>query len=254
MTLCRVIHVDDEIASISKLEKLLKAERGIKYLGGFLNAASALEFLGKEDVDLIFLDIEMPGNNGLWLAGQLQSGKHEIAFVTSHAGYATKAFEACALDYILKPIDADKVHILLERLRYKKAQGIVNTKAQIEAISRYLDPKQRPNRIFINTISTTEIIKLDEVLYLSSANNYTFIVINNGEKHTASRTIRTFEEALDHHPDFLRISRSYIINKNYIKAIKRDGETRKFSLLMTNGDLLETAYKTKEQLLNRLDM
>ena len=248
----RVVHVDDDPGALRQMKQLLESNENIDYAGGFETAEAALGFLQQETVDLLFLDVEMPGRNGLWLAEQLRSRQPDFAFVTAHAGYAAQAFEICALDYLLKPLDEDKLHVLLERVRHRRATGGQQMQEQVAAIYHYLDPDKRPNRIFINMVGKVAVVKLEDVLYFSATNNYTTVVLADNERLVSSKTIKVYEDALTHEPDFLRVSRSYIVNKNFVQSIQRDATTRRITLVMKNNDLVETSFKTKEEIMSLL--
>ncbi len=247
----RTIHVDDELSSIQSLKKMIEKMPDIDYLDGFLTADEALVFLEKEHVDLILCDVEMPGNDGLWLANQIIGKNIQLVFLTNHTDYASRAFEACALDYILKPINENNLSIMLEKVKYSLKENLTPKSEQIEEVYNYIDTKVKPQRIFVNTLNAIIVIKLEDVIYFSSSLNYTNVVMNNGDKQTISKTIKSCEEILKFNPDFVRVSRFYVINKNHVKLIKKS-KTRQFLLVMTNGDELESSLKTKEEILKKL--
>lgn len=246
-----VIHVDDDPDTLTYLKTLLKPLSNVHYLRGFTSANEALVFLKKERIDLIFLDIEMPGHNGLWLAEQIADMPIDIVFLTAHAGYAIKAFEVCALNYLLKPPDEERLQLVLRQATEYHDQR-QRTHEQIEAFYRYMNPKQLPNKIFINMSGRIIVIKLEDIIYFISKRNYTEVALKNGQREICSKTIKVFAGALLNHPNFLRVSRSYIINKEYLKTIFRD-PAGNISLVMENGDIIETSFKSKEEILDKLE-
>lgn len=246
----RVVHVDDDPAALQQVQALLADEPDVVYLGGFTSAEEALGCILEEEADLILIDVVMPGTDGLWLAGQLDELQPDIVFVTAYAGYAAQAFEVCALDYLLKPLSAAQLQVLLQRIRTRRLHEARTLREQVESIYQYLDPKKSANRIFIRTAGKIQVVQLTEVIYFTSNKNYTALTLKNGEQATSGKTIKVFETALKHHPDFLRISRSHIINKRMVAAIHREPRTRKIIISMSNNDRLETSYTSKEEALD----
>lgn len=248
----RAIHVDDDPRAIRHLKGLLGGMEDIVYLNGFFSATKALDFLGKEEVDLVFLDVEMKGNKGVWLAEQVRDMKVGTVFIAGSASYAVQAFKAGALDYLLRPMGEGKLRVMLERLHHAPPQSFAIQQGQRLALSSHLGTKQGPDRIFVNTIGKVTVVKPEAILYLSSNNNYTAINMKNGDRHMSSKTMTLYEDALKQSPDFLRVSRSHIINLNYLSSIQRNTKTAQITVQMENGDELGTSYKTKEEIMNFL--
>jgi len=119
----RVIIVDDELPALKIAESVLKTCDGVNVCGSYSDQDELMEALPMLDVDLIFLDIKMPGMLGLELAGRINEIKPEVAivFVTAYDSYAVDAFEIEAFDYILKPLTADRINKTL--MRYKKRRA-----------------------------------------------------------------------------------------------------------------------------------
>jgi two-component system LytT family response regulator len=127
---------------------------------------------------------------------------------------------------------------------------------QVEQIAelqeRYEQPSKVPRRIFVNIVGQTRIIRLDEVLYFMANANYTIIVMKDGSRLTTSKTIKKYDEAITGHPDFLRIHRSYIVNKNSVSSIIKKGKQHRFFVEMVNSDRLEVSYVRKDEILEQL--
>jgi two-component system LytT family response regulator len=245
-----IIHVDDEPGFIRHFKKMLSAFPNIQYEAALTSADAALEYLDENDApDLIFMDIEMPGHDGMWLANKIADRKIKVVFLTSHTEYALQAFEVCAIDYLQKPPDEERLHRLIEKITSEKEIAPDTQELQIETVKKFLTGNERPNRIFINMVGNILVIKLDDVMYFSSNNNYTTVFTESGERHTASKTIKTYEDALRNHPDFFRVSRSFIINKNFINSIQRNAKSRKITITMEGDEIIETSFKTKEEVM-----
>lgn len=248
-----VVNVDDNSGSLKAFEKALAGFPEVRYLKGFSNAEEALEFLKVHEVDILFLDVEMPSRNGLWLADQVKDKNSAIVFLTSHTQYALHAFEACALDYIVKPATHDSIAKILQKHRRFRTAGNASQREQIQELSnQYLLNHQAPKRIFVNTVGQIKVIRLDEVLYFMANTNYTIIVMKDGSRLTTSKTMRIYDETIANHPDFLRIHRSYIINKNNVSSIIKRGKQHRFFVEMSNSDRLEISYARKDEILEKI--
>ncbi|HYD90888.1 MAG TPA: response regulator, partial [Flavobacterium sp.] len=164
----RTIHVDDQPASLNLFKKITKDVKGIELLGSFNSAEQALQFLNSHEVDLAIVDVVMPSQaNGLWLANQLQNRNTAIVFLTAHAEHASAAFEACALDYVLKPITPELLENMVTRLQQQMQKYSLLQKEQInELYNHYMDESSFPKRLFINMHGQIMVINLKEVTYL----------------------------------------------------------------------------------------
>lgn len=253
-----VIHVDDEGVERERVSTLLKKFDEVEQVGSFSDAISALSFLEANKVDIAFLDVEMKGKDGFWLAKQMSALHTKIIFITSHAGYALNAFEACALHFILKPVSKMEMQKALKRYSdlhsthgSSKTAHLVSDKEQIaELISNYLEKKSYPKRIFISNVHKINVLSLDKVAYVVAEGTYSIFIMETGEKHTASKNLKLYAEILEQHPDFLRIHRSYIINKSHLKAIKRDGHS--IFAVMNNDSELELSAGRREEIYEQL--
>lgn len=247
-----VVHVDDSPDTLEAFKEALSHFPGVQYLQGFTNPEKALEFINEGAVDILFLDVEMPGKDGLWLADKIRDKDIAIVFLTSHTEYALHAFEACALDYIVKPADGSSISKIIRK--YGKYRHPLSYQAeQIKELqSGYWKRVRPPQRIFVNIIGQTRVIQLDEVLYFMANANYTIIVMKDGSRITTSKTIKKYDEAIADHPDFLRIHRSYIINKNSVLSVIKKSKQHRFFVEMANNDRLEISYVRKDEIMEQL--
>jgi len=248
----RTIHVDDQPDSLLLFRKIAREVKQIDLLGSFQTAEEAVRFLEFNEVDLAVVDVVMPSEkNGLWLANQLQNRNTALIFLTAHPEHATAAFEACALDYLLKPLTRELLEASVTRVQLRLQKYSLLQKDQVnELYSHYLDDTNIPKRLFINTQGQIIVINLKEVTYLKSSSNYTYIKMADGSKYTSSKHLKIYDMAIRSNPDFLRIHRSAIVNKNFVKAILRKGH--KVSILMADGEVLEVSVKKKDMILDEL--
>lgn len=243
------IYVDDDPRSIALFEKIASEVDNIFIEETFRNAADAYKYIkNKNNVDIVFADIEMPDKDGIWLGKQLINENCSFIFVTGYSGYAIDAFEICAIDYLLKPITPTKLRNAIER--YHVRQNKVKLYDQMTELKQYLSRGTAyPTRLFISIIGKIVIVQLSEVLYFSASNTYTKIKIKN-EGLISSKALGTYAKALENHPDFVRIHRSYIVNKNFTKYLNRD--PAKFSITMIDGTTLEISQGRKNEVFERL--
>jgi len=137
--LLRTLIVDDEQPSLNKLEKLLNNSGMAKVAGRFTEPLKALEFLEECKVDAVFLDIEMPDMDGIELAGRIIDlyGDIDVVFVTAYNQYAVEAFRLNALDYLLKPVSADRLSETLNRITKKSGRKLYTNELQVQCFGRF---------------------------------------------------------------------------------------------------------------------
>lgn len=196
--------VDDEILNLKNLEIILNQNFAeIEILGLFQNVSTAREFIEANPIDLVFLDISMPVEDGFDLLGYFQAPQFEVIFITAHEEYAIKAIKVGALDYILKPI-------IIEEL-----QAAIAKVAQVIQQKPLIKPK---NSILLNYEGGKSIVDFSEIIYLKGFDNLTSFYLTDKRKITVSKTLKNFETVLDQ--NFYRIHKSYIVNLNYIHKIE----------------------------------
>jgi DNA-binding LytR/AlgR family response regulator len=240
----KVIHVDADPAFRAHFKELLLALPEIEpdYLAGFDTPEKAMAFLDITNADLVFSEVEFPSNSGLWLAEQLQHRKENVVFVTTHPEYALEAYEKGALNYLVKPVTEEKLAAMLNRaLAGKENDPYLRNTANNLILSRNGD------KIYLNVNNITNVIKLKDIIYFASSKNYTYVIMQDGSRQLAAKPINIFEKGLEQHPDFVKVSRSLMINKNHVLSIQRNHKTRHISLLLTNEELILTSFKTKEE-------
>jgi two-component system LytT family response regulator len=243
----QVVHVDDQPRQLSNVKAMLNRFNNVELVGQFTDCCKALDFILMKQVDLAILDVEMPGKNGLWLAEQIKETDTSVVFLTAFPDHSLKAFDACAIHYLLKPITIDELKNVIDRFYARKGYMVSGQNEQIaELINNYFNKTSYPKRIFVNNLHITTVVNLDDVLYMISSGSYTIIKLANGTKLTASRLLKTYSDVLLSHPDFLRIHRAHLVNKQHIKAVLRS--MHKVSLLMSDGDQLEVSPQKREEI------
>lgn len=209
--------IDDEPLARMELRRLLQAHPQLEIVGEADTLNSARERLSQPDFDLIFLDIQLRGGTGFDLLEYVPPGV-QIIFVTAYDRYAVRAFEVNALDYLLKPVTAERLDETLSRL-------------DTEPNRRTEPPPQElsmEDRVFVKSGTATRFVRLTQIVAITSCENYTELQLADGQTLLALRTLKSWEEALPANV-FLRIHRQTIINLQHVTTIVRgDGDAVQF--------------------------
>lgn len=204
----RTIIVDDERLAREELKSLLSKYSEIEIVGEYKNAHEARIAFETEKPDLVFMDIQMPGESGLDLLRSIVNPPRTI-FVTAFDEYATKAFEVNAYDYLMKPIDPDRLDEVYSRLieENKTPESVENS-----AVLRSGDP------ILVRDGDKVWFIKIDDVRYFESEGNYVKVHFEKF-RPLILRSLNSLEDRLDDRL-FFRVNRKFIVNLNHIVNIE----------------------------------
>ncbi len=223
-----VIAEDEALLRKSLLDALASAWPELEIAAECEDGASALEAIAEHKPDVAFLDIRMPGLTGLEVAAATAetSPATQVVFVTAYNQYAIDAFERGAIDYLLKPIAADRLAATVRRLQARAAAGQTDPAALIALVERLgaslQDTRSEPPLTWI-TASTgreTRLILLDDVAYFRADNKYTTVMTADGEA-LLRKPIRELLGVLDP-TTFKQIHRSTIVNMKAVASITRD--------------------------------
>ncbi len=215
----KALLVDDEVNNLESLAFLLHHDcKGIEVTGKVSNAGKARDWLAQNAVDVIFLDINMPGENGFEFLSSLDIQNFKIVFVTAYNEYAIQAIKASALDYIVKPVNIDELRTTVEKLKQSLINPVAAEQNQklLENLLKTVSKKSSPKKIALPQLGGISFIEVDDVVSLQADSNYTIIHMNNMKKLVISKTLKDFEDLLGQ-TQFARIHKSYIVNLRYIK-------------------------------------
>ncbi len=198
------------------------------------NVQQAVNKLGELDIDLLFLDIEMPGMNGFQLLESFSERSFDVIFTTAYSEYALQAFKAKAISYLLKPIDEDElkeVVLTWRKERFQQPQKLQD----IESLLDYLKKEGfMESKISVPITDGYEFIEVNQIIYCQSQSNYTTFYLLNGSKLLVSKTLKEVDRVLKNY-FFIRVHQSYLVNPNFMKKFSRqDGGY----LEMKNGQIL----------------
>jgi DNA-binding LytR/AlgR family response regulator len=206
----KCIIVDDEELALDVLENFISQVDFLQLEGRCKTAVEALTVLNKKKIDLMFLDIQMPGLTGMQF---LKSLFHppEVIITTAYPNYAVEGFEMQVLDYLLKPIPFERFLKAVNRFTTKSITGSVN---EIQA--------SKPLSLFVKSEKQMVNIVLEDIVYMESIRNYVAICLKDKREIKTLSTITAIEEKLPA-DDFIRIHRSFIVALNKIQSFNGSG-------------------------------
>jgi two-component system LytT family response regulator len=246
----QAIIIDDEKKCISLLQKMLNtAFPEIEIIATTTQPDEGIKLIRIHEPNIVFLDIEMPNKNGFELVEATKDIPYNVVFTTAYQQYAIKAIKFAALDYLLKPIDADELKEAI--FRFKSKQKNEQRDKQLNLLFDNLKSNtSNYNRLSLATNEGVIFINTADILYCEASGGYTFFYMKNGDKFITSKTLKEYEEILvENH--FFRIHHSYLINLSEIKRyIKGDGGTA----IMSNNIELPVSKRRKDDFVKKLKL
>ncbi|MDH3708901.1 MAG: LytTR family DNA-binding domain-containing protein [Cyclobacteriaceae bacterium] len=243
----RAIIIDDEAGAREGLQLLLEEYcQQVKVEACCDGAVQGLKAIKSLQPDLVFLDIQMPHMSGFDLLECLDTIDFEVIFVTSYDRYAIKAIKFSALDYLLKPIDAEDLMAAVEKVNHKQQKEkhryqtlLANMRQGSEKLTRLAIPTE--NEIIIQ--------KVDDIVYCAADGSYCHVHLADQSKVTVAKNLKDFENILSE-GDFYRIHNSTLVNIGYVnKYVRGEGGY----VVLKNGEHLDVSRRKKEGLLELLN-
>lgn len=225
MTLNAII-IDDEPAARSMLRQVISEHCPmLNLIEEASDVKSAVKLINKYPIDLVFLDIEMPEENGFALFDYFNQPTFETIFCTAYSDFAIQAFEVSAVDYILKPISISKVILAVEKAVKLIGQNQIIQRVNVLKENLSVNKLQK---IALPMADSLVFIQLEDIYYFEADGSYTHVITKNG-KTLVSKKIKEFDELLSNDSRFYRIHRSYLINTQHIlRYNKKDGAMIEF--------------------------
>jgi two-component system, LytTR family, response regulator len=222
----RAYLVDDEALALKRLNKLLAGTGSVEVVGSTTDQAKAISFLESHKVDVLFLDIQMPGMNGFELLARLET-QPVVIFTTAYDRYALKAFAVNSVDYLLKPIGLEKLERALEKVRrLGETAGAIQVRAEIRTLALSLADDLRSgsrhssNRMSFRVGNRILFIDLDRITHFWSEDKVTFATTDEGAKYIADYSITDLEQKLAS-KGFVRIHRATLVNLAFVDELHR---------------------------------
>jgi len=216
MSQLRAFVVDDERLAVDRLVRLLEATGRVVISGSSTDPEDALNRLSRADVDVLFLDIQMPGLTGFELLERLGRDL-PVIFTTAYDRYALEAFAVNSIDYLLKPIDPDRLNRALDKLTRLSREARPDIRTLARELAAQLTPGRRLDRIASRVGERTTLVEVTRITHFFSKDKLTFAAAN-GREHVVDYTLSDLEERLDA-KRFVRIHRATIVNTAYVQEL-----------------------------------
>ncbi len=259
----RTVIVDDEPLARKGLQLRLAAHKDVEVIAECVNGREALEVIARDGPDLVFLDIQMPGMNGFDVISNLQQDNMPlIVFVTAFDQYAIEAFDVHAVDYLLKPIDEDRLAAAVARARvHLETAEVISEKQRLleliisitgkseRAVGELLEQsdgaKAYPDKIAIKDAGEVTLVATTDIDWVDAAGDY-MCVHANDQTHVMRITMKELEAQLDP-ASFQRVHRSTIVNLDRVHKVcsHMNGE---FHLILNNGATVKMSRSYKDKI------
>jgi two-component system response regulator LytT len=230
----RALIVDDEAPARSELRYLLAEHPEVEVVGEAASAAEAVQLARELRYDVIFLDVELPGASGLEAAPNVRD-RHDppaVVFVTAHAEYAVEAFAVEAFDYLLKPVDPERLARVVERLRERTREDV----APVEKVA-------------VVAGGGTELLDHDQIHYVQAEGDYSRVHTYD-RAYLSTASLGELEERLGSR--FARIHRSYLVNLAKVAGVRRGGDRFRLQLADAARTELDVSRRQSREVRERL--
>lgn len=241
----KAILVDDELYCTEVLSALLaKHCPEVDIIAELNDPHRAVDFIRDNPPDLLFLDIEMPRLNGFDLLERVRPVNFQVIFTTAYNQYALRAIKISALDYLLKPIDAEELVNAMQKARQQQSPQW----SQFELMEENRKAEAPLKTIALSTMEGLHFVEVEQIIYCRSEGSYTQIHFLQGDPMLLSKPIRELEDLLSG-SGFLRVHHSYMINLSYVKKYIR-GEGGE--VVLKNGHQIPISRNRKAAFLERI--
>lgn len=237
--------VDDDLNCIKALSGIIKDYiPTVEIVGTVQNIKDAVQTLNANEIDLVFLDVEIQHEMGFDLFKYIPKPKFEVVFTTAHEKYALKAIKSSCFDFLLKPIETEELIATVQRFS-ERLNEQKNTGERASVLMENLENTTRKvEKIAITNKDGLSILNTEEIMYLEGDAKYTTLHLVSGERYVSSKNIGEFEDLLDSEK-FFRCHRSWMINLKYVvRFLKFD-----YQLELSNKKLIDVSTRKKEEFL-----
>ena len=244
----KAVIIEDEAASLQNLQTLLAENcRHIEVIGTAGSIKDAYRLMSNPNFkpDVAFLDISLPDGLIFQLLQKLRPLEFDIIFVTAYEDHAIKACEYSSIGYVMKPIDPDELVEAVERLKSKATR---EADKRLDIFQNYINNPNAFTKMSISALDGIYFINIKDIVRFEAEDNYTHIFINTGERITASKTIKAYEDMLEPF-NFYRVHKRHVINLNFMrKFVKGDGGY----LIMDDEIKIEVSRRRRPAFMERM--
>ncbi len=243
----KALIVDDEPSAVNTLRLMLERYiPEITMLRSTNDPQEAIPLIKSFQPDLLFLDIQMPVLNGFELLKRIPIFSFEIIFTTAHDQYAIQAIRFSALDYLLKPIDADELRAAFDKFMSRNNLKTGNQPLYQNLMHNISVADKKDFKLAVPTIDGTFFYFPDEIIRLEGESNYTRLFFSGKKPLLVSKTLKEYEELLAGH-GFIRAHKSHLINKKHVVNYTNDGH-----LVLADQSKVEVSRRRKEEVMEAL--
>ena len=244
----KAVIIEDEEKGRQYLENLINdVGNQIALVGTADSVSSGLDLIKSQRPDVVFLDIQMHSETGFDLLERLPSIDFEIIFTTAYEHYALKAIKFCAIDYLLKPIDAQELRSAIDKVEKRRSKDNLSKNFEV-LLQNIKNTNTEHHQIALATNDGLVFVRVNNIIYCESDGPYTTFYIKNSDKIMTSKNLKEYEDLLVDH-NFFRVHKSYLINMGEIKRyIRGDGG----QVIMSTGKALDVSKRKKEAFLSLL--
>ena len=241
----QILLVDDENDALEALEWKLNNYIDNVEVITCNSPIKAIDIINEGDLDVVFLDIQMPEMDGFTMIEKLENRDFNLIFTTAHDEFALKAIKVSAIDYLLKPVDKDELLDAMEKIKKPEKGDLLGSK--LELLLNNLNDNNN-DKINISADGKVYLLERDDVVMLKSDKSYTTIYLKSNQEILVSKTLKEVEKKFMF-PQFFRVHNSYLINLNHVKEYLKGlgGE-----LIMTNGLTASISRNRKAELFKKL--
>ena len=243
----RCIAIDDEPLALRQIAGYISKIPTLELISTFRSAVVAKEWLKENEVDLIFVDINMPDMTGVEFVQTLDS-KAMVIFTTAYAEYAIEGFKLSAIDYLLKPFGLNEIVRATEKAQslYELIQLQERVEKNQEQSEEVEESAEESGVLSVHADRKTHIVKLSNIVYLESAGEYVRLHLADGTKLVTLFRLKNMESSLQS-AQFMRVHRSYIINLDHVSGYTKG------RVFLTNEDYVPIGDSYKEQFISRVE-
>ncbi|MFT3705838.1 MAG: LytTR family DNA-binding domain-containing protein [Agriterribacter sp.] len=243
------IIVDDEEHCVSRLSGLLQqhCSTSVRILDSFDSVDKAIAGSMRLQPDLVFLDMQIHNKTGFDLLKEVEEVNFDVIFTTAYEKYAVQAFKFSAIDYLLKPVDADELKNAVERLQQRMLK--YETATKIDMLFNNMKTVHAPSkRIGIHTVSGITYVTVGDIVRCESDINYTTIYLKDNKKMVVAKTLKEFDDLLSEY-NFFRVHNSHLIN---LALVKNYHKGKGGFVTMMDGTDVDVSTRRKEELIQKL--
>lgn len=234
------VQVDDEVNAREFLRaRSAEVAPEVNILGEAGNIDDALQLITELKPQLVFLDVEMPGGDGFELLTRIGNWDFDVIFTTGHGHYAIQAIRFSALDYLLKPIQADELRAAIER--HIERKGRSSSEVQQQFLKNIVQREEHALKLTLTQGDRTHAVSPEQIAWCQADDNYTALHLADERRFISARTLKDYDEMLSPF-GFIRVHKSALVNRKHVDGIDGEGRVR-----LLNGTRVEISRRRMEE-------